>query len=296
MLLVALLFLSANLNMPKRVGDTDKNPGARKSRAAADQARQRAQAAKSAGGSDIRGAFTRGASAPTLAPAPAPETIALVPGSSGTGGGEAAVPPPPVIDGANDAFAEAGASGQQRPRHPNSVNLTTAAAALVNDDAVAASARRAAVASNISTPYDAPPFHHVDPATVAAPPHAAPPPEMQEAPRKSATTVTVKLTVAQIQTIFTEQPLVRHKYLEYVPHRMSELEFWQRYLRSKTRAYQPPVLPAATAGTSAAAAAGASATATAGGDAEGGLAFSESAPLRGATKPLGPPQASASAC
>ena len=76
----------------------------------------------------------------------------------GTGDGEAAVPPPPVIDDANDAFAEDGASGQQRPRHPNSVHLTTAADALVNDDAVAASARRAAVASDISTPYDAAPF------------------------------------------------------------------------------------------------------------------------------------------
>ena len=89
-------------------------------------------------------------------------------GSPGTGDGEAAVPPPPVIDDANDALADAFAPGQQGPRHPNSVHLTTAAAALVNDDAVAASARRAAVASDISTPYDAPPFHHVDPATVAA--------------------------------------------------------------------------------------------------------------------------------
>ena len=86
-------------------------------------------------------------------------------GSPGTGDGEAAVPPPPVIDDANAFAAKASASGQQRPRHPNSVNLTTAAAALVNDDAVAASARRAAVASEISTPYDAAPFHHViDPA------------------------------------------------------------------------------------------------------------------------------------
>ena len=298
MLLVALLLLSANLNMPKTVGSTDKIPGARKSRAGADQARLRDKAAKSAGGrSDIRGAFARGGSAPTLAPAPAPETIAPVPGSSGTGDGEAAVPPPQVIDDANDALADAFAPGQQGPRHPNSVHLTTAAAALVNDDAVAASARRAAVASDISTPYDAAPFHRVEPATtVAAAPNAAPPPEMQEAPRESGTRVTVALTMANIQSIFNEQPLVRHKYLECVPLLMSEKEFWQRYFRAKTRAGAPPVLPAATAGASVAAATGASATATVGVDAEGGLAVSESAPLRGATKPLDPPQASASAC
>ena len=103
MLLAALLLLSANLNMVKTFGSSDKVPGARKSRASADQARQRAQAAKSAGGAaDIRGMFTQGGPAPTLAPAPAPETIAPVPGSSGAGDGEAAAPPPSVTD---DAFA-----------------------------------------------------------------------------------------------------------------------------------------------------------------------------------------------
>ena len=81
---------------------------------------------------------------------------------------------------------------------------------------------------------------------------------------------------------------MRHKYLECVPLLMSEKEFWQRYFRAKTRAGAPPVLPAATAGASVAAATGASATATVGVDAEGGLAVSESAPLRGATKPLDP--------
>ena len=149
--------------------------------------------------------------------------------------------------------------------------------------------------------YDAARFDQVEPATVAAPPHAAPPPKvlMQVAPRKSATKVslTAVLTMANIRSIFTEHPFVRRKYLEYVPHKMSKKEFWQRYFSAKVRADAPPVPPAATAataGASAAAAAGASATATAGVDAEGGLAVSESAPLRGATsKPLDPPSSKA---
>ena len=93
MLLAALLLLSANLNMVKTFGSSDKVPGARKSRASADQARQRAQAAKSAGGAaTISEAerFTQGGPAPTLAPAPAPETIAPVSGSSDAGDGEVA--------------------------------------------------------------------------------------------------------------------------------------------------------------------------------------------------------------
>ena len=81
------------LNMVQTVGAMDKAPGARKSRAPADQARQRAQAAKSAGGAaTISEAerFTQGGPAPTLAPAPAPETIAPVSGSSDAGDGEVA--------------------------------------------------------------------------------------------------------------------------------------------------------------------------------------------------------------
>lgn len=82
------------LNMVQTVGAMDKAPGARKSRAPADQARQRAQAAKSAGGAaTISEAerFTQGGPAPPgLAPAPAPETIAPVSGSSDAGDGEVA--------------------------------------------------------------------------------------------------------------------------------------------------------------------------------------------------------------
>ena len=33
-----------------------------------------------------------------------------------------------------------------------------------------------------------------------------------------------------------------------VPHKMSEKEFWQRYLRSKTRSQQPPVPAASSTG------------------------------------------------
>eukprot|EP00964_Phaeocystis_antarctica_P144285 scaffold110042_cov55-Phaeocystis_antarctica.AAC.1 len=53
-----------------------------------------------------------------LAPAPAPETIAPVPGSSDAGDGEAAASPPPVTDDADDAFAgrrSRPTAPQQRP-------------------------------------------------------------------------------------------------------------------------------------------------------------------------------------
>ena len=70
-----------------------------KSRAPADQARQQAQAADM---SVYSGRFCTHAA---LAPAPAPETIAPVPGSSDAGDGEAAASPPPVTDDADDAFA-----------------------------------------------------------------------------------------------------------------------------------------------------------------------------------------------
>ena len=69
MLFVALLLLSANLNMPKTVGAKDKHPGARKSRAGADLARRQSQAAKSAGSADIRGVFARPASCVSTAAA-----------------------------------------------------------------------------------------------------------------------------------------------------------------------------------------------------------------------------------
>ena len=71
MLFVALLLLSANLNMPKTVGAIDKHPGARKSRAGADLARRQSQAAKSAGSADIRGVFARPASCVSTAAASA---------------------------------------------------------------------------------------------------------------------------------------------------------------------------------------------------------------------------------
>ena len=71
MLFVALLLLSANLNMPKTVGAIDKNPGARRSRAGADLARRQSQAAKSAGSADIRGVFARPASCVSTAAASA---------------------------------------------------------------------------------------------------------------------------------------------------------------------------------------------------------------------------------
>ena len=71
MLFVALLLLSANLNMPKTVGAKDKHPGARKSRAGADLARRQSQAAKSAGSADIRGVFARPASCVSTAAASA---------------------------------------------------------------------------------------------------------------------------------------------------------------------------------------------------------------------------------
>ena len=81
-----------------------------KSRAPADQARQQAQAA------DMSVYSGRSCTHAALAPAPAPETIAPVPGSSDAGDGEAAAPPPSVTD---DAFAaEASGAGQQRPTSP----------------------------------------------------------------------------------------------------------------------------------------------------------------------------------
>merc|ERR1740130_2018343 len=102
----------------------------------------------------------------------------------------------------------------------------------------------------------------------------APPPEARGAAKKPANKVTVKLTKAMMHTILTEQPSVRRVFLENVPHKMSEREFWQRYLRSKTRSQQPPV-PAAS---------------STGGDipAEGDVDFFRSAPLPGFAKPLHP--------
>ena len=140
MLLVALLLLSANLNMPKTVGAKDKNrcpqvSGSCRSGAPAGPSCEECQRCRQS----IRGAFTQGGPAPTLAPAPAPETIAPVPGSSDAGDGEAAAPPPSVTD---DAFAaEASGAGQQ---------VAAAAAAPVVNDAVAASCLRASSRSWIN--------------------------------------------------------------------------------------------------------------------------------------------------
>ena len=123
--------------MPKTVGAKDKNPGARKSRAAADQARQRTQAAKSVGGSEIRGAFTRGVLHPRLPPLPLPRRLRLCRALQMP----ATVrwqPPPSVTDDADDAFAA------------KAVLVAAAAAAPVVNDAVAASCLRASSRSWIN--------------------------------------------------------------------------------------------------------------------------------------------------
>lgn len=244
--------------MPKTYGSKDKVPGSRKSRAGADQARARERAAKSAGGANIREAFARGSAAAALAPAPAPEMIAPVTGgSSDTGDVEAAVPPPPVTNDANDACdVEAGASVQEVTCYSNSVPASDASAEPVSDDPFAASARRATVASAISTSDDVPAFNRGG----GAP--NAPAAKMQQPPSM----VKIKLTRAIREQIFTEMPSVRRTYLDAVPGKMSEKEFWMRYFRAKTRSQMPAApggsMPAAR-GASAAVGAGTSATATA---------------------------------
>ena len=86
-----------------------------------------------------------------------------------------------------------------------------------------------------------------------------------------------------MHSIFTEQPSVRRVFLDNVPHKMSEKEFWQRYLRSKTRSQQPAAASArpakSAAGTSAAGASG---------DADADAEFFRPAPLPRVTRPLHP--------
>ena len=67
------------LNMVQTVGAMDKAPGARKSRAPADQARQRAQAAKSASGAANRSEerLLREVLHPRLPPLPLPRRLRL---------------------------------------------------------------------------------------------------------------------------------------------------------------------------------------------------------------------------
>ena len=128
------------LNMVQTVGAMDKAPGARKSRAPADQARQRAQAAKSAGGAaTISEAerFTQGGPAPRLPPLPLPRRLRLCRALQMP----ATVrwqPPPSVTDDADDAFAA------------KAVLVAAAAAAPVVNDAVAASCLRASSRSWIN--------------------------------------------------------------------------------------------------------------------------------------------------